>query len=363
MAEPLNLDTSYEELMAQKLAGIDPSLDTREGTSFIYNATAANSIEIIQMLVTLKNQIDLVFADTAPREYLIRLAAERGLKPFEATKASLKGVFNMDVPLNSRFSLDELNYVVIEKITFGEYIVECETAGNIGNLFLGPLIPIEYIHGLTSAELTEVLIPGEDEEETEAFRERYFNSFDSTAFGGNRKDYKDKVTKLPGVGGVRVYRTWNGGGTVKLVIINSQHEKPSATLVNEVQEAVDPLSAQGEGLGIVPIDHIVTVFGVNETVINITTDITLQDGWIWEDVEPNVLPIIDGYFKELAEQWSQAQTYEEDHAGLIVRISHIETRILGAPGVLDIANTMLNGSQANIALDKESIPKRGVVIG
>ncbi|MBY0122145.1 baseplate J/gp47 family protein [Bacillus sp. S/N-304-OC-R1] len=363
MAEPLNLDISYEDLMAQKLAGVDPSLDTREGTSLIFNATAANSAETIQMLFTLKNMVDLVFADTAPREYLIRRAKEKGLEPANATKARLKGVFNIDVPINSRFSLDELNYEVIEKIALGEFILECETAGNIGNLFFGQLIPIDYIDGLTSAELTEVLIPGEDEEDTEEFRKRYFNSFDSTAFGGNRKDYKDKVKNLPGVGGVRVYRAWNGGGTTKLVIINSQFEKPSKTLVDEVQEAVDPLGAQGEGLGIAPIDHIVTVFGVNETVINIATNITLQDGWVWEDVEPNVLPIIDGYFKELAEQWAQAQTYEEDHAGLIVRISHIETRILGAPGVLDIANTMLNGAQSNIALDKESIPKRGVVSG
>ncbi|MGN7402727.1 baseplate J/gp47 family protein [Cytobacillus praedii] len=363
MTEPLNLDTTYEDLMAQKLAGGDPSLDTREGTSLIYNATAANSIEIIQMLFTLKNQIDLVFADTAPREYLIRRAAERSLKPHEATRARLKGVFNIDVPLNSRFSLDELNYVVIEKINLGEFILECETAGNIGNLFLGTIIPIEYIDGLTNAELTEVLIPGEDEEETEAFRERYFNSYDSTAFGGNRKDYKDKVKKLPGVGGVRVYRAWNGGGTVKLVIINSQFEKPSVTLLDEVQEAVDPLEAQGEGLGIAPIDHIVTVFSVEETVIDVSLNITYQSGWGWDEIQVNVQKVIDDYFKELAEEWGKAITFEEDHTGVVVRISQIETRILGVAGVLDIANTQLNSAQSNIALDKESIPKRGVVIG
>lgn len=359
----IDLDITYEDLLAQKLAGVDPTLDTREGTSIIYNATAANSIEIIQMLDTLKNQIDLVFADTAPREYLVRRAAERGLKPLEATKAKLKGVFNIPIDIGERFSLEELNYVVISHLNGYEYILECETYGEVGNLFLGPLIPIEYIDGLTTAELTEVLVPGEDEEDTEVFRKRYFDSFESTAFGGNRADYKDKVRKLAGVGGVRVYRAWNGGGTVKLVISNSQFEKPSQTLVDDVQEAVDPLHAQGEGLGIAPIDHIVTVFGVNETVIDITSNITLQEGWLWEDVEPNVLPIIDDYFNELAELWSLAQSYEEDHTGLIVRISQLETRILGVDGVIDIADTKLNGTQSNIALDKESIPKRGVVSG
>ncbi|NLY80445.1 MAG: baseplate J/gp47 family protein [Lysinibacillus sp.] len=354
---------TYEELMEQKLTKIDASLDKREGSSMVFNATAANSVETVQMLVTLKHFIDLVFADTAPREYLIRRAAERGLSPYPATKAKLKGVFNIDVPIGSRFSLDDLNYAVIEKVGPGEFILECETAGNVGNLFLGPLIPIEYIDGLTQAELTEVLIPGEDEEDTEAFRTRYFNSFNSIAFGGNRADYKEKVRKLEGVGGVRVYRGWKGGGTVKLVIINSEYEVPTQTLIDKVQEAVDPIDHQGEGVGLAPIDHIVTVFGVNETPIDITLNITYLSGWTWEDIEANVLQTIDDYFKELAEEWANAQTYEEDHRPVIVRVSQIEYRLLNVPGVIDISDTLLNGGASNIELDKESIPKRGVVIG
>ena len=362
MAEHLSLNTTYEDLMSQKLAGIDNSLDKREG-SIVFNATAANSVETIQMLITLRHFVDLVFADTAPREYLIRRATEKGMKPEEATKARLKGVFNIDVPIGARFSLDSLNYVTVEKITAGEYILECETAGNVGNLYLGQLIPIEYIEGLQTAELTELLIPGEDEEDTEAFRKRYFDSFESEAFGGNRADYKDKVSKEEGVGGVRVYRAWNGGGTVKLVIIDSKFNSPTQTLIDTVQEAVDPLAQQGEGAGIAPIDHIATVFGATETTIDTTFNITFQDGWTWADIEANVYAVLDDYYKELAEEWAEAATYEDDHTGLIVRISQIETRILDVPGVVDIADTQLNGGTSNIVLDKESIPVRGVVIG
>ncbi|WP_096269408.1 baseplate J/gp47 family protein [Paucisalibacillus globulus] len=362
MVEPIDLNTTYEDLMERKLAGVDDSLDKRE-TGIIYTATAANSAETAQMLITIKHNNDMVFADTAPRENLIRIASERGLKPYTASKAKLKGVFNIDVPIGSRFSLDDLNYVVTERIAIGEFILECETEGNIGNLYLGTLIPIEYIDGLTSAELTEVLIPGEDEEDTEDFRRRYFNSFNSVAFGGNRADYKAKVVALEGVGGVRVYRAKYGAGTVGLTIINSQYEKPTQTLIDSVQQAVDPLTAQGEGVGTAPLDHIVTVSEVNETNIDITLNITYQSGWTWPDIETNVLSTIDNYFKELSELWAEAQTYEEDHAGLIVRISQIETRLLGVPGVIDIANTLLNGGTSNIELDKEAIPKRGVVVG
>lgn len=363
MVQPLSLDASYEDLMAQKMSGIDNSLDKREGTSMIFNATAANSAETVQMLAALKTFRNIMFADTAPREELLLLGAERGLKPTVATKAKLKGVFNIDVPIGSRFSLDQLNYVVTDRIDQGEYILEAETTGEIGNMYLGSLIPIEYIEGLGTAELTDVLIPGEDEEDTELFRAQYFNSFEAVAFGGNRADYKSKVEAIEGVGGVRVYRAWNGGGTVKLVIIDSQFNKPSQILVDTVQELVDPLGQQGEGVGIAPIDHMVTIKAVDEVPINITLNITYQSGWAWADIEPQVLSVIDAYFKELAGQWASAVTFEDDHAGIIVRISQIETRLLGVPGVIDIANTKLNDGTSNIELDKEAIPKRGVVSG
>ncbi|ODV55472.1 baseplate J/gp47 family protein [Lysinibacillus fusiformis] len=360
MAEPLNLDTTYEDLMAQKLAGIDNSLDKREGTSMIFNATAANSVETVQMLMTVKNFIDMVFADTAPREYLIRRAAERGLKPRETTFAKRKGEFNIDVPLGSRFSLDELNFEVVERISFGQFILQCETAGNEGNHFAGQLIPIDYIDGLQTAVLTEVLVPGDDEEDTEAFRKRYFDSFNSQAFGGNRADYKEKVGELPGVGGVRVYRAWNGGGTVKLVIIDSRFEKPTQTMIDDIQEAVDPIDKSGEGIGTAPIDHEVTVFGVSESTVNVVTDITYQPGWDWPAIENTVKNIITDYFRELASEWAQS---EDDNSGLVIRISQIETRLLGVAGVLDIKDTKLNGVQSNLILDKECIPKLGVVSG
>ena len=99
--------------------------------------------------------------------------------------------------------------------------MQCETIGAAGNTLFGTMIPIEYMKGLTKAELTELLIPGEDEEETEHLRERYFDSVKSLSFGGNIADYQEKVTAISGVGGVKVYPACKGGGTVKLTIVNS----------------------------------------------------------------------------------------------------------------------------------------------
>lgn len=63
--------------------------------------------------------------------------------------------------------------------------------------------------GSPRAELVELLIPGDDEEETEAFRQRVLDSFQSQAFGGNQADYREKVLAMDGVGAVKVHAVWN----------------------------------------------------------------------------------------------------------------------------------------------------------
>lgn len=354
MYEHMTFETILNRMLDRVLAQ-NPNLDTREG-SIIYNALAPAAVELTNAYIQLDVILNESFADTQSRTYLIKRCAERGITPKPATKAVLQGEFNMDVPIGSRFSLDLLNYKVIEQISSGVFKLECETAGSVGNGNLGTLIPIDYIAGLTSAELTAVLIPGDDEEETEALRERYLESFQSKAFGGNIADYKEKTKAISGVGGVKVYPVWNGGGTVKLVIISSDFTVPSSTLVDDVQEAVDPVANSGQGLGIAPIGHVVTVEGVNGTSVNISTTITYATGWDWEALEPYVEAAIDEYFTELAKTW-------EDEAALIVRISQIEARILALTAVVDITGTTLNGSTANLVLPADNIPVRGVISG
>ena len=355
-------NVTYESILQRMLNRIPNTFDKREG-SVIYDALAPAAVEMQNMYIELDNVLNESFADTQSRPYLIKRCAERNIKPKGATYAIRQGEFNIDVPIGSRYSLNKLNYVVTEKISDGIFKMQCETIGNVGNIESGTLIPIEYIDGLQTAVLTGVpLIPGNDEEETEKLRQKYFNSYDSQSFGGNIADYKEKVKSLSGVGGVKVQRAWNGGGTVKLTIIDSTYSKPSedengfSVLVASVQEAVDPLDHQGEGLGIAPIDHIVTVVGCGETPVDVQTKITFQESWDWDSVKPYMEKAIDDYFKELSETWEDA-----DKDGLIVRISQIETRLLEVNGVLDVANTTLNGVAQNLTIDPDNIPIKGDV--
>jgi Uncharacterized homolog of phage Mu protein gp47 len=346
---------TYEVLLKRMLDRVPDTIDKREG-SVIFDALAPAAAELAQVYIEADMILNETFADSASRDFLIKRAGERGIVPAAASKAILRGVFNMNVPLGARFSLGSLNYIVTEKIADCEFRLACETAGVEGNRYLGMLIPVDYIDGLTRAEITEVLVVGEDEEDTEQLRTRYFATLDSQAFGGNISDYKEKVNQLQGIGGVKVYPAWNGGGTVKLVVISSDCQKPSDDLIDSIQMKIDPLGNQGNGDGIAPIGHVVTVAGVNQQKVDITLNLTYKPDWTWEDVKDYVGTAIDNYFLELGKAWA-------DSGNLIVRISQIETRLLEVEGILDISGTKINGTEQNLMLDKDAIPVRGDVVG
>ncbi len=346
---------TFEVILQRMLDKVPNELDKREG-SIIYNALAPAAVELQNMYIEFDHILNQGFADTSSREYLIKRCAERGVYPYEATHAVLKGAFNIDVPIGARFSLEDLNYRVIEKLGDGQFSLECETAGTVGNQYFGTLVPIDYIDGLTSAELVELLIPGEDEEETESLRSRYFATFNAKPYGGNRQDYILKTNAIPGVGLTKVTPIWNGGGTVKLTILDANFNKATNTLIETVQNEIDPVGHSGRGFGIAPIGHVVTVDTVDEVTINIATNIQFDDGYSWEGAEQEITDLMEEYLLDLRKEWASQNQ-------LIVRVAQIETRILTVPGVIDITNTKINGLPQNLFLGEYEIPILGVVSG
>ena len=348
---------TYEELLKRMLDRIPSDVDKREG-SIIFDAIAPAALELENLYLELSGILSHTYADTATGEYLDLRAKERGIKRAPATRAIVKGVFtpaSVNV-LGKRFNCGEFNYTVMESASPpGTYLLQCEEPGARANNQTGSLIPIEYIQDLETAAIVSVSIPGEDVESDDSLRKRYYQTLDSKSFGGNIADYKDRVSKINGVGGVKVTPVWNGGGTVKLTIIDSAFKAPDSDLVSRVQNIVDPPES-GTGKGIVPIGHVVTVDGVKEKSITIDTEIAYQSGFNWSTSGNFIKTAIDKYFSDLCRAWQDSQS-------LIVRISQVEMGILGCNGVLDVGNTKLNNSTSNLQLGPNEIPKRGAVNG
>lgn len=396
-------NVTYPLILERMLSRVSDQFDKREG-SLIWDTHSPTAIEFQLLYLELDAVLRESFGDTASREFLILHCKTRGIEPYPATKAILKGLFtptDTDV-LGKRFNGNGLNYVAIKKIKDGEYQVQCETAGSIGNRYLGQMIPVDYVRGLETAKLTEVLIPGEDAEETEHLRQRYFDSFAEKAFGGNIKDYQEKTNAIPGVGSTKVTRVWNQdihpyemipntavktwyhnvldtlqgdvakwltavytagaskklttGGTVLLTILDSEYNPATKTLIDTVQKAIDPVDSTGEGDGLAPIGHVVSVESARKIVIQITTNITFDIGFSWDNLQNSIQTAVSNYLLELRKEWVNRDS-------LIVRVSQIETRILAIAGVVDITQTSINGRGENLVLGKYEVPVFGGVSG
>lgn len=389
-------------LRERMLARISDKLDKRP-SALIYDTVEATANELAILYIELEYLIKNSYVDTAAREFLILLCKDRGITPEPATHAVLKGVFAPDTidVTGQRFNIGDVNYVVTEQISPGQYQVQCESLGTVGNQYLGQMIPIDYIQGLETAELTEILIPGENEEKTEDLRQRYFDIFNEQSFGGNRADYLAKVRSIEGIGDVKVTRVWNGdirpadmipsnavkawydttistvpaevatwmssvfmaasekkltvGGTVLVTVVNSNDfGEASAVLLKNVQDILDPEASAGEGVGIAPIGHVVQVKSAQPVAIQVNTTLTFDEGYSWNNLKTPIMETVDAYLLEIRKEWASG-TYA------VVRLRQVEARILAVKGVADIADTKLNGTAANVTLGQYEVPVIGGV--
>lgn len=331
---------TYENILESLLKNVPSDVDKREG-SIIFDTLSPATLELAQMYIQLDIVLNNAFADTAEREYLILRAKERGIVPYEATRAILKMEVTYsgneeNVKAGDRFNLNGLTYTVIEQDAPGEWKVKCETAGAAGNRQFGDLLPLQTVKDLTTARLTGLLIPGEDLEDTEDFRKRYFDSINSDAFGGNRADYIAKIKAIDGIGQVKVYRAPEGGGTVRVVITNSENKKPSAELIDKVKGILDPAEYEGLGYGIAPIGHEVEVERVSSVDVEITAEWQTESG---KDVDIGlVTEAIENYFDEVNSKW-------EERNSLTIYAAHIIARLLDIDGIVDVTSVTLNNSQ------------------
>ena len=330
------------EYIMQRMLSTASDTEKREG-SIIYTAEAPMAVELTNAYIQIDFMRKMTSVLTATGEYLDEKVQEQGIYRIQPTKAIVKGEFNIDVAIGARFNGGELNYAVIEKVSDGVFLLECETAGTAGNDYLGELSAIEYIQGLESAEVVSIEIPAIDLEEDEDLRKRYFDSISGDARDGNRAQYMKWILDHPEVGRGKVFPCWNGKNTVKVSILNAENGVASETLVSDFQEYMDP-NSEGLGNGQAPIGSVVTVTTATERVINIMVDVYLNEGY--EQAEG---------VKEAIEEMLNALAYNSTAVNFYA-IAYI---ISSCACVAKISNLKVNSAMEDITLGAEEIPVLG----
>lgn len=347
---------TYDYLINQALDRVPEGIDIREG-SIIYDALAPACYQLADFYMQLKQVAQDSFIHSAMGEYLDLKVAEFGLERFQATHALRIGLFEteeeqpFDVPIGSRFATIEneaLIFTVVEREDLGRFILRANETGTKGNQYHGNVLPVDNINGLTRAILDEIATPAQNEETDDELRERFFNFINQKTFGGNFSDYVSLVNSVDGVGGQQIYPVWNGGGTVKVLILDAEWNPATQTFMNQVKEYLDPEQHTGVGQGQVPIGHKVTVGTAERKNIDVEFNLSLMTGYVLSQVQPYIDEVINNYFLELRQNWSVFSDLNEYF--LSVYRSQILAGLIGIQGIANVENMKLDGQETDISL-------------
>lgn len=362
----INLDKyTYDYFMNEALGYVPQDIDIREG-SIMFDALAPACYQLADLAMELKNVMLETFVTTATGGYLDLRAEEAGVRRILATQAvgKVKVVDESGAPydldLGTRFSSigDEPVYYKITSGTdiAGEYLMTADEAGSTGNEYIGTVLPIDNLNNFGQATITEISIPARDDETDGSLRSRVIAEKGVGAFGGNIEDYIRMANEVDGVGAVQVYPTWQGGGTVLLSILSNEFLKPTQTLVDLVQQTIDP-DKTGAGLGLAPIGHKVTVKAPEEKLLTISFYLTTDPGIDNESVMSAINAAVEKYFDTTRRRWAERR--DGGYTSWIYR-SQITSAILSVDGVANVNSVKIGNQDEDVKMildnTKQEIP-------
>lgn len=349
-----------ESMIKQRMVSLAPSgVNAGEG-DFLNDAVSPSAIELAMAYIALDEALKVGFAETSYGQYLENIAKENGVERNAATKG--KGGIEVTMTPGSVFDTGKVlatkegnvRFTATESKTIGatgkETIVfENETAGNLGSIPAGTVfIAPDAIPGFLSAVNTETINAGTDPETDDDLRQRYFQKVRTPATSGNASQYCNWAKERAGVGDVKVIPLWNGPNTVKLVVIDANKQPASDSLVNDIQDDIDP-GASGLGVGKAPIGAKCTVVKAEGVAINVAAQIS---GASPAAVQPLFEEALEQYLAGIAFK-STAVSYAK--VGSLLLDSIVES------GGTDYIGLTVNSGTANITLGNEQVAVKGTV--
>lgn len=371
---------TYGYLVQYALEHASQNVDKRQG-SIAYDSAAMACFVLAEAYQIMYNLVLETYALTATGEWLEMRTQEFGITRQAATAAVKRADFTdaegepLAVPIGSRWSTISTTTPLIYTVTAvythegatveGAYQLTCETPGTEGQIYTGPLLPVTYIAGTPTATMSTTITPGSDTETDADLLQRYLDRINYRAFGGNIAQYREWLLAYSGVGACQVYPAWQGGGTVKVVVLDSLLEPCEPDFIAQIQNDLDPevLGEHGTGLGYAPIDHSVTVATATEMEISVSATVYVDASGSVTQFQDAIEAAISDYFNEVRQQWGTADQYNIHHVA--VYVARVTSAILSVAGVQNVTNTLLNGAANDITLtetaETSQIPSLGEV--
>ena len=353
------MSEDFEYWLNLMLDNVPDDIDQREG-SVIYDALAPAAMVMAQQSLARANIIKQTYIKTAQGQFLDYRAAEHGTARYAATQTEVKAKFLdsdgnpiNNVQIGDQFaSIGETPiFYTVQKINddlTGE--LTADDPGTAANSYIGQVLPVTSNDSLSWAEITEIVAPARDEETDDHLRDRLLSADDWIAYGGNIADYLAMLSDIGEVGAGQVYPIWNGGGTVKLVIVDNNLMPASADLVKKVKNIIDPTDNESQGYGLAPIDHQVTVVAPTPLTVNIAATVSIDGTHGVDLVKAEIKAAIGQYFKSLRGNWNTINPETGRGYAQTIYRSKILSQIMMVDGVVNASVPTLNESDQDITL-------------
>lgn len=363
-------EKNYENLLDDVLNNAPDDIDTRPGSIF-YDAVSGITLKIAEFYTDLELIFSLSRLDTASGEYLDALAAQYGITRQNATQARyFSRTTGVTPDTGERFFYNGL-YFIFKISGSGTQYFEAEESGTEYNKipFGTTITPVDTIQGLESSSFGNIMSYAIAEESDESLRMRLFDKVSGAGENGNKQHYRTWCESIDGVAKAKIFPLWLGGNTVKAVLIDSDGLPCQSTIVEAVQQYIDPDNrgktvskdghtynfGDGLGEGAANIGAHFTAVEAFEHLIDIAADVKLEPGITISDAQSGISKVLTVYFKDTA----LASSDDEDMTVYYNRILSLITT--SVPEILDFKNLTVNSKTENITVSPEYVPKIGMV--
>lgn len=365
-------ENTYEKILARVLSNDGlANVDKRVG-SIIYDAVAPLCLELANAYVMMDMMETQMYLQSCTGSSLDKRSGDYGISRRQATNAERIAEFMKykkddegkyvvedgervlvpaSVPFGMRFSVPNDASTVFRYVgTKGGYeILECESAGSAGNVHVGSVLPINPIEGLAVAKIVGTYVPAEDTETDDALRDRIVEYLNEKPYGGNIADYREKVNSISGVRQTKVFPAWKGNGSVLISIVDTNFSPVSQEFIRQVKEYLDPEEYTGQGVGIAPIGHYVTVTTPSRREVGIKLSLELPGTESANTVIEAVTSKIEEYFDSVRREFNQ-------DVNLTIYRSYIIGKVLELnPRVLNVKDVLIDGIDDDLRLVDEGL--------
>lgn len=341
-----------EELIRHRMLDKVTSNVTKDEGSLIYDGVAPAAYEFSLEYRELNSILTRAFAQTSYGEWLDLKASEFGLTrkqgSYSTGTITFTGSNGTLIPANTAVQTqDGLRFLTQVAVTIASGTatvnVQAESIGSDYNIAINSISGLVVsINGVNSSSNSIAMTGGSGIESDSDLLARIIVKAKTPPGSGNVGDYQTWAMSVDGIGGVKVFPLWNGPGTVKVIVIDSNSQPANATLVSAVQANTEANR---------PVGSTVTYVSASPLNINIAIKVVRDTSYSLSQVQANIQAVAAQYLRDIA----FSQNY--------VSLGKLGSLIIdNADGVLDYTMMTLNGMSSNVTIATTEVAILGSVI-